>query len=176
MAQLELIKHKFYFNILYKLLLGESKVLQYSCKVRHSSAISDTFASIVGVTNDTGLWDTELAWYSLRTTHGICLSGLELALGIYGWFEAYLTLPDRWCSCKPSKISWTLCDQLHLHLSHNKYWLLPRCYDLVRSHKASIPELDYVARSFVRLSNHTRSVTMRNVLRTNYHKTIDHFE
>ena len=40
--------------------------------------------------NDTGLWDAELAWYSPTTTWPICLNGLELRLGFYGFMPTWL--------------------------------------------------------------------------------------
>ena len=71
-----------YFFILYSIgkvfcYFGESEVLQNFSNMRHNLAALDTFAGAVKVMNHTGLWDTNLAWYSLSTTHLICLYGLE---------------------------------------------------------------------------------------------------
>ena len=52
--------------------LSESKVLQYFGNVRHNSAAADAFTEGVKVMNHNGLWDAELAWYSLSATHWIC--------------------------------------------------------------------------------------------------------
>ena len=40
--------------------------------LRHNSTSPDTFAEVETVTNQTGLWDAELAWYSPSTTRRIC--------------------------------------------------------------------------------------------------------
>ena len=45
--------------------LGESKVWQYFCNMKHNLAALDAFTEIVKVTNHNGLWDAKLAWYSL---------------------------------------------------------------------------------------------------------------
>ena len=91
--------------------------------MRHSSAALDAFAWVVKVMNHTGLWDIELAWYSLNAT---CFP-----LWIGTWpqnqpFKANLTLPDCQGSCNQKKFSWTIWllywDQLHLHLFHNKWF------------------------------------------------------
>ena len=54
---------------------GESKVLQYFSNIKHNLTVLH-----VTVINDSGLWDVELAWYSLSTTCWICLNGLKAGL------------------------------------------------------------------------------------------------
>ena len=72
-------------------------------------------------------------------------------------------------SYNPSdEISWSIWlinwDQLRLYLWHNKYfWMLLRRYGSVWTRIAYVPELDFITRSSVWLSNHTWSETMYNV-------------
>ena len=62
-----------------------SNVLQYFGYLAQNSPALDVFIKVVKVMNHTGLWDTELAWYSLSATRQICLYGLEQGLGIHGF-------------------------------------------------------------------------------------------
>ena len=94
-----------FWDTLYK---GESKALPYFDNMRHNLAVSHAFVEIVNVTNSTGLWDSELAWYSPRSATPISLYGLEHGVGDTR-FSTYLTLPDRRRSCNSSKISRTIC-------------------------------------------------------------------
>ena len=55
------------------LFLDESKILQYFGNVRHNSSALDAFVEVVVVSNNTGLQDAELAWYSLKATYWIGL-------------------------------------------------------------------------------------------------------
>ena len=43
------------------------------------------FSDFVKVSKHTGLWDVNLTWYSLTTTHQIWLYGLEHSLGIHAF-------------------------------------------------------------------------------------------
>ena len=60
-----------------------------------------------------------------------------------------------------SSTIWLLyCD----YFTHSKcFWLLPRRYSPVQIRKALVHELDYVARSSARLSNHIRGEAMQNM-------------
>ena len=135
-------------NKMYK---GESKVLQYFANMRHNSATIVVFAEVVKVTNHTGLWDAELAWYSMSDIHWICLYGLKYNLKIHGFRLTW--------HCLIVKISWTIwilhSDQLYLHILHNKhFYLLPWCHAQVWTCKAKVLKLDYIAGSSVKLSDH----------------------
>ena len=96
------------------------------------------------ITNHTGLWDADLAWYSLYATHRICLHGLKHSQGIHRFKPTWLCLTDFRGSCNPSKISstnWLLyCGQPCLH---NKYfWLLPQRLGPVQIHEHKFQGLD----------------------------------
>ena len=51
--------------------------------VRHNSAAPDAVAEVREITNPTGLWDVELAWYSPSATHWICLYSTGHGLRIH---------------------------------------------------------------------------------------------
>ena len=46
-------------------------------KIYNVSVVLDAFVEVVNVMNLLGLWDAELAWYSLRVSSWICPYGLE---------------------------------------------------------------------------------------------------
>ena len=56
---------------------GVSNVLKHFCNTMHNSLASDAADEVMKVTKHTGLWVTELAWYSLSVNCRICLYGLE---------------------------------------------------------------------------------------------------
>ena len=52
----------------------------------YNLAAMDTFAELMKVTNDSGLWGADLSWYSLSANCWIYLLGLEHGLRIYAWY------------------------------------------------------------------------------------------
>ena len=74
-------------------------------------------------------------------------------------FSAIQHLPNCRVSSIPGKISSTT---VFIFCPTNLFGLNLLCYGLVWTRKAKVRELDYVARSSVRLPNYTRSKTMHN--------------
>ena len=113
--------------------VGESKTLQCFGNLRHNSVAPDSFVEVVKVTKKH--WTMR---YRVRLTLSACYM-----LDLLQWFEArprkprfqaYPTLPDRRSTYNTSLV---YCDQLRLHLLHNKcFWLIPWRYMPVRTHKA----------------------------------------
>ena len=60
--------------------------------VRHYSVALDTFAEVIKVTNHPGLWDAEIAWYSLSDTRLICVYGFKHDLEIYSFRPTWTCL------------------------------------------------------------------------------------
>ena len=109
----------------------------------------------------------KLAWYSPGATYSICLHVLEHGFSINRFRPNW---PCQNCrdSCNPSQISWTFVlqyrGQLHLPLSHkNCFCLLSWRYHRARTSNAYIFKSDYVALSFVYLSNRTQSEAWHKV-------------
>ena len=71
-------------NLSYAPRMCKSKFLLLFGNMRHTSIISVAFApGVVTVMNHPGLWDAELAWYSLSATLWICHNDFEYGLSIY---------------------------------------------------------------------------------------------
>ena len=127
--------------------------MQYFGHMRHNLTAPDALNKVVKVINP-----RTMTFSVCLILSKCCLPDLPLWQEKYFFFFfTYLTLPDCRGSCNPSKISLTIwllyCDQICLHLTHNKwFWVLPQHYDPVWTHKAQVPESDYVALSFVWLS------------------------
>ena len=65
----------------------------YILLTRQNSVALYAFAKVMNMMNHMGLWDTKFAWFSLRATHYICLSGLEfmvLRLQDFAWSSKFL--------------------------------------------------------------------------------------
>ena len=82
-----------------------SQVLQYFSNLRHNLIVPDAFAEVMKVTNNTGLRDAVLAWYSLRATHQIYFYSLEHSQGINGFKHIWF------------------CLVIEVHLSYNKFFV-----------------------------------------------------
>ena len=109
------------------------------CNMRHYLATLKAFAEVVKMTNHTRVLDVVLAWNSPSATWQICLYGSEHRLGIHAFRPTWPYLIIK-VLCNLSKVSWTVwllyCDQLCLHLLHNKcFWFLLQCYGPVWTHK-----------------------------------------
>ena len=78
-------------------------------------------------------WDVELAWHSLRATRRICSYSLEHGLGIHVLRPTWSCLIVDHLAFK-TFLYW---DQLRFYLSYHKsFWLPPRHYGPIRTHKA----------------------------------------
>ena len=102
-------------------------------------------------------WGAKLVYYSASMAWSIASESTVWGLPDLAWLSI---------SCNPSEISsaiWFLYyNQQHLHISHDKWFsLLSGCMAQFKfvKHKFS----DYVARSSLQLSNHTRSEAMHCV-------------
>ena len=110
------------FSSLATLYLVESKVLQYFGNVRHSSAALDTFTEVVKVANHTRLW---------AATHLICLHDFGSQPQEPYFYDNYLIIKVFVTQAKFLEPSGNYCDWLHLHLSHECFWLLPWCHEFL---------------------------------------------
>ena len=111
----------------------------------------------------TGLWDAELAWYSLSITCWICLYGLEYCLLIHdlrpnlAW-SLKILLPEQ------HFLNYLATILLSILPSHNKcIWMFLWSYSPVQTHEAYVPEFDNVLDLSLQLSNHALSKTIHNI-------------
>ena len=66
----------------YKLAYCDSTVHRFN---HYTTRTPPAFAEVMKMMSHTGLWDVKLTWYSLSTTHWICLYGWEHGLGIHAF-------------------------------------------------------------------------------------------
>ena len=129
------------------------------------------FVKLVKMMNHAELCDVELAWYSPSATRQIYC---------YGWKQR----PEFYCFTSTS--TWLIFEVLTTRAKFLEpssycsvitctfivrtmivYWLFLYHHGPVRTHKAYVPELDYVTHSSVRFSNYTRNeVTHMTVYKT----------
>ena len=100
--------------------------------MRYNSAVLDVFAKIMKMTNYTGRKDAELTWYSPSVMHFTWLSKQNFFKHLF----TLITAPS------PLAQQMTL---LSSNLGWGSNWTC----------KSQVLKLDYIARSFVQLSNHT---------------------
>ena len=93
-------------------LLGLAKSLQYFGSMRDNLAVLDAFAEVMKMINNTGLLDTNLAWYSLSAIYWICFYGLESMLsGLpdLAWSSRLLQPKQNFLNHLVTVINWTFC-------------------------------------------------------------------
>ena len=158
----------------YLIHLGQSKVLQYFGNVWHNSVYPDMFVEIMKAMNYNGLKGAKLTRFSPNDTCRIWLCGLKHGFGIHHFSATWscliveiLPIQTKFFNHLVS-VLWLTAPFLfaqHMFLVASTVW----------TRKAWIPENDYVARSFVWLSNHTWSRTTHNVsAHQRYHYTTNH--
>ena len=124
--------------------------MQYFSNVRQNSAALAAFAEVVKVTNHSGLWDAELAWYSSSTTRWPYFHDLKQSE------STVLNQPD---------LAWSL-----RFLSSELNFLNPQAFGLWLSAPSPfgqqlfmVASVKLLPGSLVWLSNYTWSKTMQNV-------------
>ena len=130
----------------------------------HNSAASDDFEAVVKVTNNTELWEAELAWYSPNATLWIWFYSLEHRLGIHSyrstWSSLIVEVLATWAKfLKPSGYSTVINCAFAFHTTN----VFSCCCSVMTQFEAKVPKLDYVACSSVWLLNHIRSEAMHKV-------------
>ena len=92
--------------------------------MRYNSAGLDDFAEFVKGRNHTGLWDTELAWYSLNASHWICR---VREVDEPHWTvrcRTCLILSDCYSLDLPSSWSWRTILDCAMPSSPDTHWML----------------------------------------------------
>ena len=140
-----------------------SLILQYLSEVKYNLAASDVFAMVVKVTNLTELWDAELTWYSLRTTHCICFSDSKHSYKIHCLSPTWPCLIEVFTTevkfFKPSDY-WTVIYCVFIFCIINVFGCFCRLMAQFE-HIKCVPKLDYIAHLSV--SNHTWSEAMHYI-------------
>ena len=131
---------------------------------------------VMKVTNYTGLWDTELAWYSPSTTRWICFYGLEYNNTIHA-FRSTWPLPERRGSCPLNENSSTIwlqyCDKQRFRLMFFFFFLVASedVFELVKHKFQNRTTLDVHVRGF-QIAHGVKQCTACQ--HTNFHDTSNH--
>ena len=109
----------------------------------------------------------------------VCLYGLEHGIGIYSfrppWPCLIVEVLATWAKFLELFGYSTVINCTFIFCTTNVFWLLPWHYGPIWTCKTYIPKLDYIACSFVWLSNKTHSEKQCTTYQwTNYHDTTNH--